>query len=317
MMYYTIYETTNNINGRKYRGCHSTDNLDDGYLGSGVYFLNAVDRYGEENFSKEILELCDSFEDMVEKEKIYVDQDWVNREDTYNLQTGGMSNGILCEESKKKISETLKEGYKSGRIIPPALGKKRPPLTEQQKKYLSDTMIEYWKKNKHPSFGKSINKGIKRNKPSWNKGKKLGPMPQDEKDKRSKTLLEYYKDKPGNRKNQEPWNKGTKGLVKGHNKGSSTERVDCPNCGKNVDIYNAKRWHFDNCSRERVEKEKKNKQCKLVFKQIDDKNYECFICGSIHTKKGIYNHFWAKHEDSPEAKEIIEIRKRNGYYDNK
>jgi hypothetical protein len=35
-MYYFLYEITNKINGKKYRGCHQTSNLKDNYFGSGT-----------------------------------------------------------------------------------------------------------------------------------------------------------------------------------------------------------------------------------------------------------------------------------------
>ena len=35
MTYYGIYKITNKVNGKMYIGQHITDDLDDGYLGSG------------------------------------------------------------------------------------------------------------------------------------------------------------------------------------------------------------------------------------------------------------------------------------------
>jgi len=51
MKYYTIYKTTNNLNGKFYIGQHQTTILDDNYLGSGTSILNAIkkSRKGSKN----------------------------------------------------------------------------------------------------------------------------------------------------------------------------------------------------------------------------------------------------------------------------
>ena len=49
-----IYRTTNLINN-KYYGKHSTHNINDGYLGSGVLLYKAIKKYSKENFSRDIL----------------------------------------------------------------------------------------------------------------------------------------------------------------------------------------------------------------------------------------------------------------------
>src|ERR1035437_434542 len=142
MTYYIIYETINNINGKKYRGMHKTDNLDDGYIGSGVSLGFAVDKHGKENFTREILEFCESYDELIEKEKIYVDESWVKNRSNYNQKTGGQSAGILSDESKRKISETLKDGYRSGRIkITPHINIQ----TEEKNKKTSDTLKERYR----------------------------------------------------------------------------------------------------------------------------------------------------------------------------
>ena len=54
--YNYIYKTTNLKNGKFYVGMHSTDNLNDGYLGSGDRLRRSIRRNGKNNFKLEILE---------------------------------------------------------------------------------------------------------------------------------------------------------------------------------------------------------------------------------------------------------------------
>ena len=112
-----VYETTNLVNNNKYRGIHKTTDIDDGYIGSGTAFKCAVEKYGKENFKREILEYCNSYAELLEKEKIYVDEKWVKDRTNYNCKTGGQSAGILSEESRLKISNTLKDKYKNGELV--------------------------------------------------------------------------------------------------------------------------------------------------------------------------------------------------------
>lgn len=88
-MKYTIYETKNLLNGKIYVGKHQTKNLDDGYLGSGKLLIRAIEKHGSENFSKKILYVFDNEEEMDRKEAEIVNEEFVNRSDTYNLCPGG------------------------------------------------------------------------------------------------------------------------------------------------------------------------------------------------------------------------------------
>ena len=51
-----IYITTNNVNGKKYIGQKKYYGNHEVYIGSGVELKNAINKYGKENFTREIIE---------------------------------------------------------------------------------------------------------------------------------------------------------------------------------------------------------------------------------------------------------------------
>jgi group I intron endonuclease len=88
-MNYIIYKTTNLLNGMYYIGCHQTNDLNDGYLGSGKHLKRAIKKYGHTNFKFEILYSVSTKEEMFELERSIVNEDLVRDTLTYNLKIGG------------------------------------------------------------------------------------------------------------------------------------------------------------------------------------------------------------------------------------
>lgn len=185
--YNYIYLITNNINGKIYIGKHSTDNLDDGYMGSGILIKKAIQKYGIENFTKEYLAFCDTEEKLNWFEKFYIKK-YKAREVGYNLTDGG--DGALerthTEETKQKL---------------------RKPKTEEHKQKLSEAQKRYCKEHGNQNAGKHHT---------------FGPMDEVHKQKISKALMNNTNGK-GNkghhptletrqlwseqRKGKTPWNK--------------------------------------------------------------------------------------------------------------
>ena len=183
----SIYKITNTVNGKAYIGQTRHDaektRIRDHFAGNGSQLVKqAIEKYGKDAFTFEILHdgIIPEFLDDLERE--YIEKYNTIVPHGYNLRTGGRG-GACSEETQRKISEANKGN------IP-------------------------WNKGKK-GLQTAWNKGKKGLQTAWNKGKKgstpnwLGRKHTDE------TLLKISESKKGNI----PWNKGKKGLQTSPNKG--------------------------------------------------------------------------------------------------
>lgn len=102
MTYYTLYKITNTVNNKYYIGVHETDNLNDGYLGSGTLIQAAVKKYGKDSFVKEYLQFFNSSEEMYDAEKQFITEDLIESNDCYNVSYGGTGGSI--KQNRKSFS---------------------------------------------------------------------------------------------------------------------------------------------------------------------------------------------------------------------
>ena len=94
-----IYKITNDINGKIYVGQHKSNTLDETYWGSGILIKQAINKEGINNFSREILEWCNSLQHLNKREIYWISKlDARNPEIGYNICEGGKGVSGLCGE---------------------------------------------------------------------------------------------------------------------------------------------------------------------------------------------------------------------------
>jgi group I intron endonuclease len=102
-----LYKTINLINGKIYVGVHKVADTSTSkrYLGSGDKLKIAIKKYGRENFVRETLAEFSSCDDVYTAEAQIVTEEFIKREDTYNISLGGRGGVNLTEEMRAKISK--------------------------------------------------------------------------------------------------------------------------------------------------------------------------------------------------------------------
>jgi group I intron endonuclease len=135
--HFFIYCITNQINFKQYVGQHASlcSIEEDDYGGSGKLLYHAYKKYGKENFKRDVIEICES-EDQLDEQETY----WIKEKKShvsfggYNLTWGGEGNRGFktSDKTKKLLSEKMK-------------GKK---ISEETKKKISKSLkgIETWNK---------------------------------------------------------------------------------------------------------------------------------------------------------------------------
>lgn len=188
--HYLVYQITNLINEKIYIGKHETFNVDDGYMGSGKLLGRAQEKYGIENFKKEILFNFNDFDEMDKKEAELVNEEFIARDDTYNIMLGGtggwqfvnskltsknrndariiaIENGLLenaqkslkelrkdpnwCKLAREQISKGLKLYYKKGNNKGHFTGLKH---TDETKEKIGKANSVHQKGEGNSNFGK-------------------------------------------------------------------------------------------------------------------------------------------------------------------
>lgn len=81
---------------------HSTDDLDDGYLGSGKRLWNSIKKHGKDNHRLEILEFFDSRKELRDREEQLVNEDMLQDPMCMNLMTGGGGGFISVEQQRQR-----------------------------------------------------------------------------------------------------------------------------------------------------------------------------------------------------------------------
>lgn len=113
-MYGYVYKITNKLNGKIYVGKRASEVFDEKYWGSGRAIKNSINKYGINNFTREILQWYNSDDELNTGERFWINKLKSNQKEFgYNFTdggTGGNTIKYLSEEEKvnrlNKIAET-------------------------------------------------------------------------------------------------------------------------------------------------------------------------------------------------------------------
>ena len=201
-MSYYIYCITNKINNKTYIGqrkCPENKLLEtDKYMGSGSYLKNAQRKYGLQNFTKEILAITETEENINLLEEIFIKLYREIGKAEYNIADGGrqirfsgenaikvyskISNSLkghkVSEEHKRKISQSLK-GHKFSEEHKRKMGQslKGRKFSEEHKRKMGQSQKgrkhneETKRKMSQSKKGHKVSEGTKRKISEIHKGK--------------------------------------------------------------------------------------------------------------------------------------------------
>ena len=260
MTYHFIYKTTHQ-NGKYYIGRHSTENLDDGYIGSGRWPSSIKDR---SKVVREILEFANDIDTLKQREGEYLREHYgqpgcmnatpdpvgfdtdnnpmkdpeiakkISGDNHWTRQDGGSEK--LREQQLRLVEEGIhvwlgeKNPNKNGQNAKVAMKRgTHVNLTNNPSKWRSEQGIHHWQNGKSPNKDGKINaKRIAEGTHNF-----LGP-------EHNRRMIEEGKN---------PWvgsDSNKKRLAEGRH--PSQMKKTCEHCGKQISVGMYARWHGPRCS---------------------------------------------------------------------
>jgi len=259
-MKHFIYKTTH-TNGKYYIGRHSTENLDDGYVGSGKWVSQIKNK---ETLTREILEFVDDFETLKQREGEYLTEHYgkpncMNQNINPVGFSPGKNNPMLNPKvaakiagdnhymrkdagARKNASDRQIEAFSFGShpwvTNHPNLDGRNAKLAYERGTHNSITNnpstvnaekgTHHWQNGKSPNYQGKLNKKLV----AEGKHNFLGS---DLNNKRVKEGTHNFLGADANLKR----------LAEGRH--PSQQKVTCQHCGKTVSVGMHKRWHGNNC----------------------------------------------------------------------
>ena len=178
---FVTYKITCIITGKYYIGSHKTDNIDDGYMGSGRFIRQSISVYGIENHVKEILGVFDTRKESIDLEhKLIKQKKKLEKEMCLNITNGGSSSDKINSEGKNVYIRTPKTlelnrlaGIKGSEVLS---NKKKsdPKYAQEISEKLSKSVKKYYETHSGSFTGKHHSEETKYKMSQSKKGKNIG-----------------------------------------------------------------------------------------------------------------------------------------------
>lgn len=154
--YHIIYKTTCLVNGKFYIGMHSTDNLLDGYMGSGKRIKYSLNKHGIENHVTEILEFVSSRQGLKLREAEIINEELLGEQLCMNIRLGGEGGFDHLSYEQRKNNALITNEKVRLRLLNDAEfeNEYKQRSAERMKKTHADGKFEYgksFKNKKHSS----------------------------------------------------------------------------------------------------------------------------------------------------------------------
>lgn len=181
--YHVIYKTTCTVTGKWYIGMHSTDDVNDGYMGSGSIIARSIKKHGKDNHVIEIVEYLPDRKSLSLREEEILTKELRKDPMCMNIRSGGTGNQpgkALKEETKTKMSVSLKKmwaelkesGYKKPKQsqeqianrVAKNLGQKR---SEETKQRMRESQVRYFASEDNQKKAKRVMKMAATKSQSW------------------------------------------------------------------------------------------------------------------------------------------------------